>query len=362
VTLPLVDLPGEPHLCGQAHGEHLRADIAAGIERWRADIAGSGVSPDILIADFVASRDFATATRTWTPWLIDELDGIARASGTDPVELWAYQLIDELWEFLRERLGKHRSEHCSTIGIDAGPGRTVIAQNLDLPASYDGLLHVLRIAPYDQRPGVSVVTAAGVVGMAGMNAAGVSVGVNSLPDVTSARSGLPVAAVVRGALAHTSAGLASEWLAHVPHASGQAYTIADADELTNVECDAAAVAVVPVRDGVVVHTNHALRLPRKTADTSPAAVDSAARLDFLQRHCPDALSAVEDLLTVLDDTSVPIRRADAPGMPNRTCATLMFDSADTAQAWVRGGLAESNFVDATPPMLRPRATRMGTLA
>ena len=65
----------------------------------------------------------------------------------------------------------------------------------------------------------------------GVSAAGFAVLVNALPQVPARRTGLPVALVVRTALAAPNVGAATSFVHDAPHATGQHYLVAGAEQL-----------------------------------------------------------------------------------------------------------------------------------
>jgi isopenicillin-N N-acyltransferase like protein len=349
VTQPVViDLPAPPRERGEAHGEQLRAAIHDAVSRWKDSIGASeGVSPDAWVADFLAGTNFLPAIERHAPSLLEEVRGLAAGAELSIDDALAFQLVDEQWCWATRRGAEH--EHCSTLGL-AGPP-AIVAQNLDLPEWWEGLQTVLRIPPWQQEPGVVIVTAAGFIVMNGMNDAGVAVGVNALPDVPSAVTGLPVAFVIRAALARRTAREAAAFIDSVAHASGQNYVVGDASGVIGVEADADGATSYDPSEGCVVHTNHAVE---RTSGASWAGVaggalaNSSARLDFLATR-RGSLWTMSDAIDVLSDDTVPIRRVPSGVSRNSTFATCVFElGADGPVAHVRGGTGESTFVRVRP--------------
>ena len=98
-------------------------------------------------------------------------------------------------------------------------------------APYVIMLHV----PEDEgRPEAWLLSIAGCLGMAGMNAAGVGVAINNLRS-KDARVGLVWPALVRRALAETSAQAATRLIESAPLGSGHHYLVADATRAFGIE-------------------------------------------------------------------------------------------------------------------------------
>jgi isopenicillin-N N-acyltransferase like protein len=257
----LLDLSGDGATRGAAHGEEFRGLIGEALERWRDRIGTrSGGDPGGYVHDFLDRTDYAGTVARLSPDLHQEVLAIAAASGHPVAELLAYNFMDEEWRFDRDVL-----TGCSVIGVVARAGgavgeTVVLGQNMDLPTSMTGSQVVLRIAGDGERPERIVLTAAGMIGLLGVNAAGVAVCVNTLNSLPAADSGMPVAFIVRRVLDHRDAATAGRYLTSIDHASGQHYAIADGSGVHGYECCADGCAAGPA-GSALAHTNHPLWWP-----------------------------------------------------------------------------------------------------
>jgi hypothetical protein len=127
---------------------------------------------------------------------------------------------------------------------------------MDLPASMGESQIVLQIEA-EEDPDQIVLSGAGMIGLLGVNAAGLAVCVNTLRSLPAASKGLPVAFVVRELLRRSSAAAAAEYLYSIPHASGQHYAIADPTGIHGYECSSEGCIAGPQRRALL-HTNHIL--------------------------------------------------------------------------------------------------------
>jgi len=259
----VLDISGAPRSRGRAHGEALRRPIAEVRERWRESLKlRFGVAPEIFISTFLAETQFENAMRLRTPALLDELEGLAEASGRPRDETLAFQYMDEEWWFgaMRFRNAAKAANRCSVIasrGSSVQP--PILAQNMDLPAFLDGAQTVMRVAGDGDAPGATVLTICGMLGLCGANELGLGVAVNTLWQLPRSPDALPVACVVRGVLVQRTLAEASTWLAETRHASGQHYLIAAPDGFASFEASAHSVAHLPWRDSPsFIHTNHPL--------------------------------------------------------------------------------------------------------
>ncbi|MFE4411299.1 C45 family autoproteolytic acyltransferase/hydolase [Streptomyces sp. NPDC056821] len=332
--MTVIDCAGTGREMGRAHGEQARDAVRAALAHWRAD--GGGV------AGLVHASPLLDTVQRLMPELADELQGIAEGAAVPFEDVVAYNCMDEQWWLGRQH---RRRAGCSVLGGHTARG-TLLAQNMDLPPAMDGTQIVLRLRPEDG-PEQLVLSAAGLVGLTGVNAAGVAVCVNTLGMLHGGSRGLPVAAVIRGALTRRTRVEAIAFLSAVPHASGQHYAVADTGGLDSVECSVGGV-VSALAPGArrIVHTNH----PLASTDIDPVALeelrtegrlsDSEARLAFLARALrPEVSSAALERL--LEDTTVPVCMSGRPGWPMRTFGTVSYALGLAPRARFRLGLPES---------------------
>ena len=311
--MPIVRCAGAPRRRGETHGEELRAQIQATQERWLESLNQAGhADPLAYLREFIHHTDYTSAMSRWTPDLLDELRGIAAGAGVPFDQLLAYNLLDEEWWFSRS--GARPAAGCTVIGWwDAGAGRTLLAQTMDIGSFYNSAQAVLQVQP-DDAPEALVFTFAGMLGLNGCNASGVGVVVNNLSMLPHAGQGLPVAAVVRGILARRSLEDAAAFVRSVPHASGQHYAVGSPDELASFECSADGVVQDANISSRIVHTNHPIlgSHPASADAASNATANSRARYDFVAEQMA-ALAGQADIEAILADRSVPISIACTPG-------------------------------------------------
>ncbi len=330
----IFDCRGSARERGRAHGEALRAPIGALLERWDADVAARlHRPPATLVSELVGTTGFVDAIRQHTPGLLEEVGGIAEAAGIAFDRILALNLMDEEWWFTAPAKPRHA---CSLVAAAATDGRpAVLAQNMDLPELMDGAQAILRV---DGDAGPSVVlTAAGMIGLTGVNACGFGVCVNTLPMLHHSRAGLPVAFVMRGVLERESAATAAAFLADVPHASGQHYALADAAGVAGYECSAAGAVRSDDGSGRFCHTNH----PLQSGDLDPARraagePDSHTRLAAITAAAPTVTSGA-DCERVLADRDAPLCVVPAPGHPWITFGSIWAELSSPPRVRIAPG-------------------------
>lgn len=250
----LLRVQGDGTARGNAHGEEFRDLIAEAMTRWREALARrENIPPERYIAEFLSSTGFAASARELSPDLFAEVEGIAAGSGQPFDDVLVYNLMDEEWRYERDP-----SIGCSTIGtfIEHGGHQDapVLGQNMDLPATMRGSQIVLQIERADG-PDQVVLSGAGMIGLLGVNAAGLGVCVNSVRALPSAAEGLPVAFVIRELLLRADAAAAAAHLESIPHASGQHYAIGDPTGIRGYECSSKGCVAGP-EGRQLLHTNH----------------------------------------------------------------------------------------------------------
>ena len=343
-----IAISGSPRARGRQYGEGLRNIIRQRDAAWKAHIGiSTGHEPDHFIAHHLESTHYVAAVMRWVPELLDEVRGIAEGANLPFSDIFAFQLMDEEWWF-SQGLGGHH--HCSGLGFSAA-GRAVAGQTMDLPGWMDGFQTLLTVEDPASDLTAHVLTAAGMVGLCGMNSAGLAVDVNTLAQLPTSTIGLPVAFVSRGLLARRDVASASQFLNQITHASGQNYILTDISGLANFEASAA--GVVPWRpwpeSHLVWHTNHPL-CAQGGSDQGLAATggdaNSIARLGALDRRLAHgtfqaSLEAMKEALASRDDPYAPIAREHVPGRHDLgfTFATVIWEIAPELCAHVAPGPA-----------------------
>jgi isopenicillin-N N-acyltransferase like protein len=330
----IVECRGSGRDRGHAHGEALREQIHGLLERWDADVAARlGRPAASLVQDLVGTTGFAAAAERHTPDLLEEVRGIAAAAGIGFERVLALNLMDEEWWFTAPALARNACTLVAAAGDGARP--TLIAQNMDLPEVMDGAQAVLRLGE-GERAG-AVLTAAGMIGLTGVNAAGLGVCVNTLSMLRHSGEGLPVAFVMRGALERSSVAEAAAFLQSVPHASGQHYALADRSGVAGYECSAAGAVRSDPGTGRLCHTNHPLRSGDLDPERDPrGAPDSHARLAAVEAAAPGIASGA-DAERVLADRETPLCVIAEPGRPWLTFGSIWAELGRTARVRMSPG-------------------------
>ena len=341
----VVELSGSARDRGRAHGEELRPDIADGMERWRGALARDVGDPAVYLKRFLTDTDHLSAIERDTPELMDEVRGIAEGAGIPFVDCLAYQLMDEEWRYRTDVV----MNRCSGIGVfGERTGSTLLAQNMDLPAHYDGSQVLLRIREGGTE--ALVFSAAGMIALDGCNAHGLGICCNTLAQLRTSPDGLPVAFVVRAVLACTTLDDAVRFVKGVKHASGQNYLVGGPTRVVSLECSADSVREYQTHPTRVLHTNHPLVNDDFVAAPGreiAALAETERRFEFLAADVlDDAPLDAGGIKALLADRTTPICKVPTPDKPTITLGCLVMELAgDPVLHLAPGPPSETEFQD-----------------
>jgi hypothetical protein len=330
-------------------GEQLRPAIRAHIDAWLESLERAGLGePREYVASMLRETDFKAAIRQFAPGLLDETRGVAEGAGADFDLVYGLQLMDEEWFYRRRRAGS-RIEKCSSVAIVAADGQTWIGQNMDLGAYTDGFQTVLRTEPHKDEPGVLVFTTAGMIGLMGVNDAGIGVCVNSLPQLPAGAQGVPVAFVIRALLQTRSLEAASALVQRLPHATNQHFVIAERGAVRSFEASAAGVVEYrPPDPSRILHTNHPLAERQGEPETPQERANSVARLQSLVQRLGDGAPGVAEIKAALsscDDPRNPVCR-----IPDGEAGLIGFTTGSMISALGRNDI--ESWISPGPPSER----------
>lgn len=237
---------------GHSHGEAFREPIRELAEiRWELLCRRSPIGSSAMLID-LANRHVNKLVQTY-PKLAEEFLGIAAGSN---VEGWRLAVLNHYTDLRDIGPTFIDDEGCSILYAKT-PSGPLLAQTWDMHASAEPYVCVLQVWP-DTGPEMVMFTVMGCLGMIGMNAEGVAVGINNLTP-TDARVGVIWPALVRRMLQCRSAKEALEELKIAPLGSGHNYFIADHHTAYNIETTAIHKVVTATNpQSVFWHTNHYL--------------------------------------------------------------------------------------------------------
>jgi hypothetical protein len=350
--LKIIVLEGAPYSRGVHYGTAVKDEIHHYLRLWKANLQQSyKMEADAFIKKFLARTDYVSAMKKWTPDLLEEVRGIADGAGVDFGTMLVYQWVDEYW-VQGESVA---AEHCSGLGVGRRGARpAMIAQNLDIEGFNDGFQVILHVKHQDSDLESFVFTPAGLIGANGMNNHAVGICANTLAQLDNCRDGLPVACVIRGALAQKTTRDAIAFLEQVKHASGQNYIIGGPDLPYSFECSAHKVSRFQPSAGsdVVWHTNHPLAnddyhswyrsFREKNKNNPKSATDSEVRLECVKNRLEKIggtvdIEAIKSILKSRDPDNHPVCRPLKNRSAPYTFGSLIMVLSDKPELHVAPG-------------------------
>ena len=362
--IPVIELNGTPRERGRIYGETAKHLIANVVEAWRADLGSFGqnsatenantntIDPDVYLSEFFLQTHFLNSIEKWTPDLLEEVKGIAEGAEQTFSNILGLQLMDEEWIFgLRRRLNKPTTK-CTAFGVpNQENGISYAGQNMDIPSWIEGAQVLLRVMPTDVSPEALVFSFAGSIGLNGLNAGGLGITCNTLPQLNYSIHGLPVLFIVRSILQCQNIENAEQFLRSIQHASGQNFILSSLDDMQCFECCGTSIARYAPKElnGRVMHSNHPLtnndksdlsELTRGRRENSEARLASIyERLGNMSRSM--TLDDIKAALAAHDDPDNPVsRRINPANVGNSigyTAGSSIYEFSDVPRLHLAAG-------------------------
>lgn len=247
---PVIIASGTPYEIGLIHGKSAKKQVETSINTYKSMFWDySGINWEQ--AKSYAST-FIPIIEEYDKDLIDEMQGVADGSGFDMKEILALNVRSEIV------LQGNNIDGCTSLALTpevTQNNETWIAQNWDWKISQRDAIIILKINQQN-KPNITLVTEAGIIGKLGFNDAGIGVCLNALAS-DSKPEGLPLHIALRGIL---NSPTLSDTIATVgkfnlsccanfliAHSEGEAITI----EVGPNDYD-----VLYANEGMITHTNH----------------------------------------------------------------------------------------------------------
>ena len=163
---PIIDLNGNAYDMGMTHGRTLAKEIKANLELYFMMVRGlTGLEPQQCLTH--AGR-FLDVMQTDAPFLLEEMEGIARGAGMSLKEILFLNARSELMSM--GRVPNAMRGECTAIGLTGVrtvSGKPILAQNWDWHERVHQTSAIFRIDP-KQRPKAIFLAEAGQVGKLGI--------------------------------------------------------------------------------------------------------------------------------------------------------------------------------------------------
>ena len=324
--MPVFTLSGNPYNRGRDYGAAAKELIAQIINAWQEELGGcfdsstkeQGLDTQSYLQAFLQETAYLSAIKQWAPDLLEEVKGIAAGSDQSIEKILGLQLMDEEWVYGMQRALQRPTEKCTAFGApDSVSGVSYAGQNMDVGKWVEGQQVLLRVAATEHTPEALVFTIAGGAGFVGINAKGLGITCNTLTQLNSSSSGLPVTFVVRKVLEQHSIDEAEIFLKRIKHASGQNYILSSFGDIRCLECCATSVASYKPQDhrGRVFHTNHPLEnrdINKSLLVNQRRSFNTVARLKSITERLGSSeniyLPQIKAALSAHDDPDNPVSR------------------------------------------------------
>jgi len=244
-----IEVRGTPRQLGQQIGEAAKSEIQGFCE-----VALQRVNKTIAISHDKAmaiARQCTSLAQSYSSDMVEELDGMAEASGVSLDQLMLLQV--------RNQFTAEPESGCTSFSIAASQtasSSALIGQNWDNDPELDPFNVVLKRYPHG-KPANMTITQAGLIAYIGLSDAGMGVCLNTLP-APSREIGVPHYFTVRGIYESTSLEEAVQAVRRANRAVPANIMLATPQGPFDLEVTIDDVHVLGTDESVVTHTNHCL--------------------------------------------------------------------------------------------------------
>ncbi|MDG7000519.1 MAG: hypothetical protein JRN15_15605 [Nitrososphaerota archaeon] len=217
------------------------------------------------------------------PHIIEEMRGIAEGSNVSYYDILFVNLRHEILNgLIRAR------DDCTVVGVEpsrSSTGNLMVAQNVDQPGSFAGMMQTLKMRPNDG-PSMLVHLLPGNVGQHGINAYGLVRASNGLKSTDEATLGLPRVILNRLILEQKNVDDAVELISNSRRTVSSNYVLGDSSgRLVSIESTAHECRIILPTNGAIVHANNILHpdirdLDARETTDSPKRYESMKRIVF----------------------------------------------------------------------------------
>lgn len=323
----ILELPpgASPGDWGRLHGETYRGEIGS-LADIRVHLACkiSGFAEAALLEAAAAHID---VLGSFDADLHDELLGIAAGAATTPARIVVLNHYTDLRDLRPpDDEGDTDFDGGCTMFYTRSAGTPIFAQTWDMHATAAPYAMMIRVPGGDSAAWVLSIT--GCLGMAGLNRAGVGIGINNLTSC-DAQVGVVWPALVRRVLRERCAAEGRDRILEAPLGSGHHYLVADREAVFGIETSGQLRRVIyRGEEDPYVHANHCQDGVVADASRVPAASTTHAREAAL------CASLARAPVTDLDDAWRRLGSHD--GYPASVCTNMATPANPHASATCAG--------------------------
>jgi isopenicillin-N N-acyltransferase-like protein len=307
--LPIIELKGNATELGEQLGELTRSEIHELYElRLKSAIKFAHENGEHIISEqdiLSVARRCLVITEDFDAVGYDEFLGIARGAGISPEKLFVTQGLTDLRDVMAFS-DNVQSEGCSSFIIDStqtAQKQLLLGQNWDLQSNNMPYVRLIHRKPTTNHLESWSLTLTGCLTLIGMNSEGIAVGNTNL-KTKDARIGLQYLSVLHRALRSRNFDEAVESISTAPRSAAHYYYLADRHgQAMGLECSARKAIPLPLKNGVLIHCNHALHKEIAELEVSEAGSSTCFRqtrlAELIQNAAPTV--SVENLKEMLSD-------------------------------------------------------------
>lgn len=349
--LRALDLAGAPAAMGEAHGTAFRDDIRR-YTASRVALAGSAAWTGEARSErevLALAEACVAAHRAYAPELMEEVEGIARATALSAAELVVTNGFTDFIDVVYASAGKSATtdevaDDCTAFTVPdrlSADGHGFFGQTWDMHEASLPYVLMLRGRPAGQ-PAFLAFSVTGCIGMIGMNEAGIAVGINNLLG-GDGRIGVTWPFIVRRILQQTDINAALACITGARRAGAHNYLLFDAHgQAINVEAMSTHCQIERSDSRPLVHTNHCLD-PACRALDRPRAPDSQLSSEQRLARATDLLAAgpigEPQLMALTRDDIICVQ--PRPPLQMTTCGAAIMQPA-RGRMWAVCGLPSEN--------------------
>lgn len=351
----VLELSGSAYDMGMKHGKTYHDEIHMFTEdrvelSQNIDWTGRNLSRDAVIALAEACVD---EHRAYAPDLMDELQGMADATGLSLAELVInngftdfMDVVYNVGDITKQPVTpRYASDNCTAFLVPnerASDNHGFFGQTWDMHDTATPYVILIDGKP-DNAPDFLTFTITGCVGMIGMNSEGITVGINNLMS-TDGQIGVTWPFVIRKILQQDNLDDALECLTSANLAGAHNYMLMDKHgDGYEVEAMSTSIHIEKLEKDTIAHTNHCL-IDKNMDVARPRTPEGQQASENRLTRAYDLLAegdvTAEDLIELTrDDQSICVR--SKPPMNVESCGAAIMRPA-TGDFWAVWGLPDEN--------------------
>jgi len=252
---PVIQLKGNPHDIGLAHGRALAGAIKKNLNLYYSMVRGlNGLNPEQCLGH---ATGYLKTMRADAPVLLEEMEGIASGAEVSLEDIMFLNARSEIMSMAPTK--KALIGECTSLGLmgeRTTTGEPVLAQNWDWHERVRGTCAVFTVEPANGSRALYLAEA-GQVGKIGVNEFGVGVLLNILFTDEEVQYGLPVHVLLRLILDCRGTAEAVALAKGARRSGGSHFLIGDASgHMIGLELTPTRIGEIAPKNGIILHTNH----------------------------------------------------------------------------------------------------------